>query len=439
MSSPVKLAFRDATGRSVVIGSGGPLFQLVGEQIHDASEHLGPLFAGAPPRITIVDGTWQNVRTVVLGEEGKGAGKWRKAFKPNPELADQVMPVELVNRKVGWYFARLYDHEDELIDSLDFRFCAGLRQIRIQTSQPFPSAAGHDATTIELEHESDWSVAPSASVHSDVTVERKSDRTVLKIPPSSDRDLTRWKLGAHAGPQAEIALLVERVWWALSTVDEPPSEWEARSLILSTEDFSATSGEAIWLRLPKPRWADCIFAGFQPERRRPYVPRVTERTVAIPLRDFSDAPALADRTKDCVLKVWGNGGEAIVAAVPGETTETTLDISRISPCNLARSLTVLHATTRGPIRQLLKETRRCYRRPRGSSSRGNAEFLLTALCAISVLLQLANAAQSPVPNTARRWKSKARLAAKQFPDAMRQVWRRYRELEARAPGGKPTL
>ena len=434
MSSACKLAFRNGSSQSVVIGSGGPLFQLVGEQIHDASEHLGPLFAVAPPRISVADGTWQGVRTIVLGEEGKGAGKWRKAFKPNPDLPEQTMPVDLANRRAGWYFARFYDHEDELIDSLDFRFCAGLRRVQTHQSQPFPSAGGHDAATVELEHDSEWQVVPSVATHGDVTIERKSDRTVLRIPPRPERDLTRWKLGPHAGPQAEIALLVERVWWAVSAVAEPPSEWEDICLILSVEDFSATSGEAIWLRLPRPRWTDCVLVGFQPDRRRPYVPRVTEHMVAIPLRDFSDAPALADRTKDCALKVWVNSIEAVIAAIPGETTKTTLDIARISACHLARSLTLLHTTTRGPMRQLLKETRRRYRRPPRSSGVGNTEFVQAALCVIAVLVQQADSAHSLVPTRARRWKSQARLAAKQFPDAMRQVWRLYRELEGRTTG-----
>jgi hypothetical protein len=429
-----KIAFLDDKNESVVIAPGGPRFQLVGEQIHDASGNLGPLFPVAPPRISVADGTWGSVRTIVLGEEGKGAGKWRKAFKPNPSVPEQTMPDELVDKKAGWYFARFYDHEDELIDSLDFRFCVGLRQVRTQPCQPFPSADGHDVATVELELENGWQVLPPDTTHGNVTIEREGDKTLLRIPALPSCDLTRWKLRTDSGHQVEIAFLVERIWCAISVEDEAPSEWKGTPLILSVEDFLATSRKAIWLRLPRPRWTDCVLVGFQPERRRPYVPRVTENLVAIPLRDFSDAPALADRTNDCALKVWVNGIEAVIAAIPGETTNTRLDIARISACHLARSLTLLHSATRGPIRQFLKETRRCYRRPRRSSSRVNAAFSQTALCAISVLVQLANATQSPLPSTARRWKAKARLAAKQFPDAMRQVWRRYRELEGRTTG-----
>src|SRR2546427_9562938 len=36
-----KLAFQDGAGRSVVLDSGGPRFQLVGGELYDASENLG--------------------------------------------------------------------------------------------------------------------------------------------------------------------------------------------------------------------------------------------------------------------------------------------------------------------------------------------------------------------------------------------------------------
>jgi hypothetical protein len=154
--------------------------------------------------------------------------------------------------------------------------------------------------------------------------------------------------------------------------------------------------------------------------------------VAIPLRDFSDAVALADGTRDCTLKVWVKNGEAIVATVPGKETDEFLDIARISACHLARVLTRLRAGVLGPLRQLLKETRRHYRRPSRTAANCNVEFIKEALCVLAVILQLADNGQFLVPRGARRWESKARLAGKRFPDTMRQAWHRYRELEGRA-------
>jgi len=430
-NSASRFAFLDGTDRSVVVASGGPLFQLTGKELHDASANLGPLFAGAPPRTRVADGAWETVGTIVLGEEGRGSGKWRKAFRPDAALSEQEMPVELLKRKAGWYFVRFYDLQDELIDSLDFRFCAGLRQITIHGGPPFPSATGHELAIVEVEHDADWCVAPLSATPEDVKIEDIADRTILKIPPVPECDLTVWGLGPRGGPQVEVALMIERVWSAVSDVLKPPLQWGDTRLSLSVEDFAATSEKAIWLRWPNPRWADRVLIGFQPEKRREYPQKVGERLFAIPLRDFSDAPALAERTKDCTLKVWVNGNESVIAVVPVETLEATLNIAHVSACRLARSLTLLHAATGGPLRQLLKEVRRRYRRPQHSTVGCNVEFVKEALCTVAVFLQLADTQQSLAPAAAGRWKLKARLAGKEFPDTMRQIWRHYRELGGR--------
>ena len=80
MENASQIAFRGCVTGSVVIGSGGPRFQLVGQEVHDASEHLGPLFGGSQPRISIVEGSWWSVGMIVVGEEGGGRGRWRTSF-----------------------------------------------------------------------------------------------------------------------------------------------------------------------------------------------------------------------------------------------------------------------------------------------------------------------------------------------------------------------
>jgi hypothetical protein len=287
-----KIAFRDDKNQPVVIAPGGPRFQLVGNQIPDASENLGPLFAREPPRMSVADETWKNVGTIVLGEEGKGRGKWRMAFEPNPDQREQPMPQQLADRKAGWYFVRFYDPKDELIDSLDFRFCAGLRQVRIQPCQLFPSAAGHDAATVELELESEWQVVPSDATHGGVTVERNGDTTLLRIPPLPSCDLTRWKLRTDSGHQLEIAFLVERIWWAVSGQHNPPQEWTDRQVPLSREDLLATSNKALWVRLPRAGLYNEVHVGFDAVHARRYMVRTSEHMAVIPLRDFGDSPQM---------------------------------------------------------------------------------------------------------------------------------------------------
>ncbi len=428
------IAFRDSTGRSLVIGFSEPRFQFVGQELPDASENSGPLFGGPPPRIRVADGSWEDVGTIVLGAEGSGRGRWRMTFEPNPAIAEQDMPAEIARRKAGWYFVRFYDLRHELIDSLDFRFGAGLQGITIQQSDPFPPATGHGAMTIEFQHDADWYVYGHPRVPGHVKIERTAGKTILTIPLVQECDRTHWLLGPTGGPQVEVTMLAERVWWGVSNVNAPPSKWRDTCLSLSPQDFSATSEEAVWLRFPEPRWTDGVFVGFQQGRWREYVPNVAENTITIALRDFSDSQELADRTEDHVLRAWikmnGNFHEAAVATVAAEVVKETLNVARIPACHLASVLTALHRATRGPLRQLVKEVRRQYRRPRRSPAGDNVEFAKEALCAIAVFLQLTEPRQSVTPKSANRWRSRARLASQQFPETMRQVWRRYRELES---------
>jgi len=101
-----------------------------------------------------------------------------------------------------------------------------------------------------------------------------------------------------------MTILVERVWLALGEEDGEPSQWEDRPLVLSRDDFTATSTRAIWLRFPKTRWVDKISVGFQDAKARSYPVRVAERKIALPLREFADTEEVADRSREHQLKVW---------------------------------------------------------------------------------------------------------------------------------------
>ncbi|MBX5453911.1 MAG: mitochondrial small ribosomal subunit protein uS9m [Acidobacteriia bacterium] len=300
------IAFLDGHDRSITVGSPCPQFSLLGDEIQDASEQLGPLFGGSPPKITIENGQWSEIRTIVVGQEGSGRRRWRDSFEPKADQAQQELPNEILKRKAGWYFLRFYDSTGALLDSLDFRFVAGLKQIPIATADPVPPPGGHVAQTVEILHDAGYKVMPAAHESPDVTVEHSSEKTILTIPPTAGCDCTRWRIQPlnSGGNGVEFTLLIERFWWARSTDDKEPGRWGDRCVELTPEDFTAASGKAIWLRLPKPRWANNIFAGFTKERARKLPVKVTERDVCISLPDFSGAQELDGRAGKCSFWVW---------------------------------------------------------------------------------------------------------------------------------------
>jgi hypothetical protein len=101
-----KIAFRTPTGDSFAIESKAPQFELVGNRLCDATEKIGPLFGERPPQIRARDNqTWKDVGTIVVGEEGSGRDRWRKAFHPEQCIIEQDLPSEVANRKGDGIFS----------------------------------------------------------------------------------------------------------------------------------------------------------------------------------------------------------------------------------------------------------------------------------------------------------------------------------------------
>ena len=276
-----KIAFRSVGNESIVIEPKASQLELVGVRLNDASEDMGPLFGIEPPKIRALDNrAWEGIGEIVVGEEGSGGAKWRRQFRIDPHVMEQAMPSEVAARRGGWYFLRIYDKKDDLLDSLDFRFLATLREIRIPPSSPIPSEGGHMPVKVELIHEPNCVLKAADKVAPGIQAKQEDNKSILTIPPNPACDRTYWRVGPHDGPLVEVVVLVERLWWAVGQEDNTPSDWEDKPLSLLREDFIATSKKALWLRLPRRRWVDRVIMGFEPTKGRTYVVRVEESMIA---------------------------------------------------------------------------------------------------------------------------------------------------------------
>lgn len=315
-----KIAFRCADGQLRVIQTQAVRFQLVGKQLTDAGEHMGPLFGERPPRIRALDmQEWKGVGTIVVGEEGSGRGRWRAAFNPDPVQKEQDLPSEVADRRGGWYFLRFYNNDEDLIESMDFRFLSLLREIRILQVSHLPGADGHKPVCIEFLHSPGCAVQPVNGLDN-IYVECQHEKTLVTISPDPAYDEFRWLVGSAGGPQVEVTINVERVWWAVGEENNPPSQWRDQPLALSHNDFAATSSKALWLRLPMPRWVDKVLVGFERSKARSYDVRVADKTIAIPLREYGDYGEMGDKAQEHSLKVWikrnSQDMEGIFALIP---------------------------------------------------------------------------------------------------------------------------
>ena len=303
-----KIAFRNDNNELITIESEKARFEIIGNLLNDYCEYLGPLFGDGQIMINSLNSQgWSDVGTVVIGEEGTGRGRWRTHYNPDQNKLDQELPSDVMSRKGGWYFVRFYDESENLMESLDFRFVSGLRDIKMLQSSIIPSEEGHGCVHVEFSHDSNIDIQPKSEIEG-FEILRDVNRTTITIPPRNNFDKTSWIIGPETGPQVEVNVLVERVWWWIGSEDEPPFEWKDKPITLSRDDFTPTSNKSLYLRFPKPRWIDAVTVGFERDRARSYNVIVEENTIGIPLRDFGDSYEVENEELDAYLSTWLNRG-----------------------------------------------------------------------------------------------------------------------------------
>lgn len=303
-----RVDFRLPNGGVISIQGRAARFQLVGPHLRDASERAGPLFIEKVPLLSVREGNgWEDVGTVVIGEEGRGKGRWRTSFRPQPPV-DQRLPEELCQRGAGWYFIRVYDTKGELSESLDFRLAVGLRKVEVRVPSSLPAKGGHGEACIVFRHDGGYIVELEDPATDNVHPVVEDGATRVAIPPDPQLDLLTWRLRSPKGPSVQIRTLLERVWWAAGDEGTAPDRWTDRTVACSRSDFLATSRWMLWLRLPRPRWVDEVRVGFQEVHAHRCAPRGDDPIIAIPLRGFSGSPEL-EWPGTATLRVWIRQGQ----------------------------------------------------------------------------------------------------------------------------------
>ncbi len=447
--SDKRIAFRTPENSPVVVEFKAPRFELVGNRLADGGQDTGPLFAERP-HIRVINGeAWTEIATIVVGEEGPGQGRWRTAFIPNPHDLEQDLPPEVGDINGAWYFLRFYDSNDILVESLPFRLARGLRVIRIHDHPPLPSEAGHTQVLVEFIHDPSCSVLPATDHEGSLVIIAEPYQTILTVPPDQRMDQTHWLAGPRDGEKAQVTIQLERIWWAMGPDNEAPTIWDDKRITLLRCDFTATSNKAIWVRLPRPRWADAVRSGFGEDKLRRYPIKVTESSVLIPLREFGED--IADRTSEhrflISVERHGSAISAVVGTIspdvpvpPSQTTvppvpqqfppprAPSLQLDAVSLPRLARVLTRLRRGAVGPLSHLIKEVRKEYPSRPSRRRPDQAEFVKRSLCLMALLLQIGG--EQLFRGLGHKWCLKARLASHTFPETLERVKTRYLELNS---------
>mgnify|MGYP003928013787 CR=1 FL=1 len=267
------------------------VLELRGKCLPDAAvlEGRGPLFR-SPPAIWAEPRLWQTIRTIVIVEEGKDKQqRWRMQFAPDAE-SEQPLPSELAERQGGWYALRFYDANEQLIESLDFRFLEALEAIQIDPEDAvlIPAEQGHSTVRLVFRHHPACRIEPQQAFPERL-IQRLQDQTLVQLPadkPQWDRTYWQAKVGSVA---VELCVDLPRIWWAIARESEQKGvehlAWQAQPLQLTRQDFSAVSDTILYLKLPATvRQVHCGFS----EELRPFQRSAGAKEFKVPLREFYD-------------------------------------------------------------------------------------------------------------------------------------------------------
>jgi len=310
------VAFRRPDGHESRLARHRLHVRLEGAVLPDSSARMGPFFGPTPPVLSAATPeVWDEVATIVVGEEGPGRKRWRTHFHPSPGSLSQEMPPELVSKGAGWFFVRFYSYTDDLIDSLDFRFASGLQLMHRPQVRLLPGTEGHEEVRFILSADGGWRVTPMWPRLCRADVDQSSSEIALVIPAAPEADETRWQVDPPGGRPVPLVIRLDRVWWSLVDDGEEP-RWSDRPLRVLRDWFRPVSRKRLLLKLPRGL---SVRLGFDASMAREFGPAGSDgQPLAVHLRDFADCPELS-RPSPASFRVWVSRESAVCLSLPALT------------------------------------------------------------------------------------------------------------------------
>ncbi len=307
------IAFQKVDGTIISINPKNSRFFLKGNRILDANEGAAPLFGEELPKIVDKLDSWEDIGTIVVGEDGERVEHLKWSITPQLGRTEQDLNlfdnIEISETKGACFFIRIYDLNDDLIGSFDFRYIQGLKSIKIFEHPPLPGPNGHQSVSIKFYHNKSCSIDIVKNENNErhnLILILNDEETVATIPPDPALDLTEWEISDLSGRKVSIKIFMLRVWWGLADESDDIHKKNASdrlvTLSLDVMKFSTNSGLCIWL--PRPYWGKEVFIGLEQEKRKTYLSKRNEASIFIPLREFLDFADIKNQKEKRVFKLW---------------------------------------------------------------------------------------------------------------------------------------
>ncbi len=225
-------------------------YALEGQRVHDDSEE-GDLFVGAAPVLKPADG----IAWVRVGEEAHNGWDGQN-FRPAEESLRDVL-----GRRQGRFFVRVYDKSAEMLDSGEFRYCADLHEIRVNGesySRDMLLVPSHSPTTLHFIGNPGATIQPKLQVDNP-HVEVGPDGTA-SLGRHPECDETRWSLGP--GSSVDVVIRLPRIWWRIVRPNAAPGDWCDRAIRMSRDEYRDQSHAEAEIEIRVPSSFRNVHAGF---------------------------------------------------------------------------------------------------------------------------------------------------------------------------------
>ena len=265
--------------------------QLLGKRVFDDSDH-GELFVGKPPELIPAPGiAWMRV-----GEEKRDGWHGENFRCAEKSLGD------VLNGREGRFFLRAYDNEIILVDSIEFRYCPALHEIRVdgKSYSPdvliAPSSTGHSPTKLEFINRD------GTPIHPIIPKENRQMRllpnNVITVPPDPDCDRVSCVLESCAG-RVKVETELPRIWWRLHNSKNKLDPWRDKWLNMTRDEFRELADENTVIQLRLPSRIQRVKSGFERNLNRTF--RVSDGIVIAAFEDYDEIENPS--TKDTSLRV----------------------------------------------------------------------------------------------------------------------------------------
>ena len=312
------------------------VFELNGKRVFDNFD-CGELFVGDVPCLKSL----QDIACVRVGEEKKGGWKGENFNPSERSIAD------ILGTREGHFFIRVYDNKTRQLDSGEFRYLSGLKEILVN-GQPYdksmllvPPQTGYLTIRVNFISKNNATLHP---VLMSTTQHVKVQGSDLIVEPHPDGDCIFCRLETDTG-SVDLSLNLPRIWWKITNSEL--DTWSDKPFVMTRQEFCKYADLNASTHIRLPRRFQSVYVGFNNELDRKYGHESDNEFISLHLKDFRDYSQIDQRLmEDARFNVKCGEEVLTLIRISADPIPTIVSFAGKPPSIYAGERTTLHWVTK---------------------------------------------------------------------------------------------